>query len=283
MNTYGFIGLGLIGGSLAKMIKKNEPDACLICYSRNKEKVMQAVYDRVIDSVLTEIGSDFCKCDIIFLCTPVLYFEDILKKLKGCVTKNQIITDVGSVKAEPVRTAQICGLADSFIGGHPMAGSQLSGYENSDADMLKDCTYVLTPTENTPLDKKEKLKSLLLKSGCNISITTPELHDYAVAGISHLPHLSAVALTETIKKADTDGLMPKLAATGFKDTTRIAASSPEVWEQICSANSENIIRLIDAYIKELEALKNHLITGDSSGINNAFKSAGEYLKKINNM
>ena len=280
MNTYGFIGLGLIGGSLAKMIRKNEPDARIICYSRNKEKLLPAVQDKIIDSRLTQPGEELGKCDIIFLCTPVLYFEDILFKIKDHISDGQIITDVGSVKVAPAEAAKKAGLSASFIGGHPMAGSEKTGYENSDAELLKGCTYILTPAYYTPPDSLKRLKGLLTDIGCNISITTPELHDYAVAGISHLPHLSAVALTETIKKADTDDLMMRFAATGFRDTTRIAASSPEVWEQICTANSGNIVKLLDAYIDELTSLKNILQSGNGSGINEAFQSAGEYLKKI---
>ena len=280
MNTYGFIGLGLIGGSLAKMIRKNEPDARIICYSRNKEKLLPAVQDKIIDSRLTQPDEELGKCDIIFLCTPVLYFEDILFKIKDHISDGQIITDVGSVKVAPAEAAKKAGLSASFIGGHPMAGSEKTGYKNSDAELLKGCTYILTPAYDTPPDSLKRLKGLLTDIGCNISITTPELHDYAVAGISHLPHLSAVALTETIKKADTDDLMMRFAATGFRDTTRIAASSPEVWEQICTANSGNIVKLLDAYIDELTSLKNILQSGNGSGINEAFRSAGEYLKKI---
>ena len=282
MSTYGFIGLGLIGGSLAKMIRKNEASSKLICYSRNKEKIIQAAQEGIIDIVLTEPGPELGKCDIIFLCTPVLYFKDILNSLKKYISKDMIITDVGSVKVEPVKAAEAAGLSDIFIGGHPMAGSEKTGYENSDAGLLKGCTYILTPTEKNSPEDLERLKGLLSKSGCNINITTPELHDLAVAGISHLPHVSAVALTETIKKADTDELMMRFAATGFRDTTRIAASSPEVWEQICLTNSENIIRLTDAYIKELEAFRAKLISRDGPGINESFRSAGDYLKKINN-
>ena len=280
MNTYAFLGLGLIGGSLAKMIRQIEPDAQIICYSRNKSKILPALQDGIVNSFLTEPGSELGKCDIIFLCTPVLYFEDILMKIKDCISGRQIITDVGSVKVEPVQAAKKAGLSEFFIGGHPMAGSEKSGYENSDAGLLKGCTYILTPTRDTPAESLKRLEALLTDAGCNISITTPELHDYAVAGISHLPHLSAVALTETIKKADTDGLMTRFAATGFKDTTRIAASSPEVWEQICTANSENIVKLIDAYIDELTSLKNILKSGNGSAVNEAFRSAGEYLKNL---
>lgn len=279
MNTYGFIGLGLIGGSLARMIRDNYPEASIVCYSRNKDKITPALRDGIIDTALPDIGSEFAKCDIIFLCTPVSYFPDILGRLKAVTDKDCLITDVGSVKAGSVKAAASCGLGASFIGGHPMAGSEKTGYENSSKELLQACTYILTPTNETPGEKLDKLKSLLETIGCRVEITTPEMHDYATAGISHLPHISAVALANTIKKADTKGLMKLFAASGFKDTTRIAASSPEVWEQISMANADNLVKLLDEYIKELKSMRECLVSGRGAGINEAFRSAGDYLRK----
>lgn len=280
MSTYGFIGLGLIGGSLARMIRAKEQDARMICQSRNKDNIKKAIDEGIIDELTDDIAFIGENCDIIFLCTPVLYFDHILQMLRDHIGPETIITDAGSVKQIPAAFAANAGLSSCFIGGHPMAGSEKSGYENSSEDLLAGCVYILTPTKDTDTAKTEKLSSLLKDLGFNLNITTPGLHDYAVAGISHLPHVCAASLTATVKEADTeDGLMKAFAGRGFKDTTRIAASSPEVWEQICLANSENITELLDRYIEKLELMKSYISEGDGSGIRRMFRDAGEYLKK----
>lgn len=278
MNTYGFIGLGLIGGSLAKMIRAREQDARIICHSRNKDHIKSAVNDGTIDELTDDIAYIGEGCDIIFLCTPVLYFDGIMQMLQKHVKDDTIITDVGSVKQIPAAFAANAGMSSCFIGGHPMAGSEKSGYENATEDLLAGCVYILTPTKDTDQEKTEKLSSLLENLGFDLKVTTPGLHDYAVAGISHLPHVCAASLTAAVKDADTeDGLMKAFAGSGFKDTTRIAASSPEVWEQICLANSENITELMDKYIEKLELMKSYISEGDGSGIRRMFREAGEYL------
>lgn len=280
MKTYGFIGLGLIGGSLAKMIRAAKPGAKIICHTRNKDNIKKAVEDGTVNELTDDIAYMGKNSDIIFLCTPVLYFDRILQLLREHIKAGTIITDVGSVKQIPAAFASNAGLVSCFIGGHPMAGSEKSGYENASEDLLKGCVYILTPTSDTDPDKTEKLSSLLKILGFDLKVTTPGLHDYAVAGISHLPHVCAASLTATVKEADTeDGLMKAFAGNGFKDTTRIAASSPEVWEQICLANSENITELIDRYIEKLKLMKDYISEGDGSGIRRIFREAGEYLNK----
>ncbi len=280
MNTYGFIGLGLIGGSLARMIREKEKDAKIICQTRNKNNVKKAVDDGIINELADDIAYIGENCDIIFLCTPVLFFDEILQVLQKHIKNDTIITDVGSVKQIPAAFAANAGLSSCFIGGHPMAGSEKSGYENASNDLLAGCVYILTPTKDTDPAKTKKLSNLLNTLGFDLKLTTPALHDYTVAGISHLPHVCAASLTATIKEADTeDGLMKIFAGSGFKDTTRIAASSPEVWEQICLANSENITGLMDKYIEKLELMKSFISEGDGAGIRKMFREAGEYLNK----
>ena len=279
MNTYGFTGLGLIGGSLAKIIKENNPDAKIICHTRNKDNIRKALDVGVVDEIADDIAVIGKYCDIIFLCTPVLYFADIMQMLKPHITPDTIITDVGSVKQIPAAFAKNAGLSSCFVGGHPMAGSEKSGYENASSGLLRGCIYILTPTDDTDPDKVKKLYSLLKELGFDMKQTTPFYHDYAVAGISHLPHVSAASLTVTVKESDTtERLMKTFAGNGFKDTTRIAASSPEVWEQICLANSENITDFLDKYIEKLELMKHYISEGDGAGIRKIFKEAGEYLK-----
>ena len=284
METFGFISLGLIGGSVARAIREKNPDAKIIAYNRSPRSLEEALSDGVINEAVYQ--SDFEKdgfrafagCDLIFLCAPVQKNEEFLEQLKPVISPSCIITDVGSVKQIPAAFAKNAGLSSFFVGGHPMAGSEKSGYDNSSEDLLKGCVYILTPTDDTDTKKTERISGILKALGFELKVTTPYLHDYAVAGISHLPHVSSAALTCAVKDADTDDhLMKAFAGNGFQDTTRIAASSPEVWEQICLANSENIVELLERYIEKLELMKHFISEGEGEGIRKMFKDAGNYL------
>ena len=158
-----------------------------------------------------------------------------------------------------------------------MAGSEKTGYENASPYLVKNAYYVLTPTDVTPKEKVEELTSIVSTIGAKPVILDCDEHDYAVAAISHLPHLIAASLVNLVKDSDSDKeIMKTLAAGGFKDITRIASSSPEVWEQIFSANSENIVSLLNDYIHSLELLKESLQNDNSRDISELFEKSRAY-------
>ena len=277
----GFIGFGLIGGSIAKGLKKVHPEYRIIVTSRSKAPLYEAQKQGVVDIVATEVDNSFKNCDYIFLCTPVITITQYLLTLKNIINPECIITDVGSVKGYIHQAVHDAGLDSQFIGGHPMAGSERSGFNNSSDTLLKGAIYILTPTNESPADKLDWLKQTVKELGAVPVVMDCKQHDYAVAGISHVPHLISAALAILAKNNDDyENHMHTLAAGGFKDTTRIAASSPEMWEQICVTNRDAISTLLGKYIKELNIIKSHIDNDSdeecSDYIKNLFNTAGEY-------
>ena len=277
----GFIGFGLIGGSIAKGLKKVHPEYRIIVTSRSKAPLYEAQKQGVVDIVATEVDNSFKNCDYIFLCTPVITITYYLQALKNVIKPECIITDVGSVKGYIHQAVHDAGLDRQFIGGHPMAGSERSGFNNSSDSLLKGAIYILTPTNESPADKLNWLKQTVKDLDAIPVVMDCKQHDYAVAGISHVPHLISAALAILAKNNDDyENHMHTLAAGGFKDTTRIAASSPEMWEQICVTNRDAISTLLGKYIKELNIIKSHIDNDSdeecSDYIKNLFNTAGEY-------
>ena len=277
----GFIGFGLIGGSIAKGLKKVHPEYRIIVTSRSKTPLYEAQKQGVVDVVAPEVDNSFKDCDYIFLCTPVITITQYLLTLKNIINPECIITDVGSVKGYIHQAVHDAGLDSQFIGGHPMAGSERSGFNNSSDSLLKEAIYILTPTNESPADKLNWLKQTVKELDAIPVVMDCEQHDYAVAGISHVPHLISAALAILAKNNDDyENHMHTLAAGGFKDTTRIAASSPEMWEQICVTNRDAISTLLGKYIEELNIIKSHIDNDSdeecSDYIKNLFNTAGEY-------
>ena len=153
--TIGFIGLGLIGGSIAKGIRRVFPNYTLIGMDENPDTIKSALEDGIIDSIATDCKTDFAECNYVFLCAPVQYNVMYLKDLKGSINENCILTDVGSVKEEIHLKIEELGMEEYFIGGHPMAGSEKSGYSNSKAMLIENAYFILTPTDQVAREKVE--------------------------------------------------------------------------------------------------------------------------------
>ena len=232
--TFGFIGLGLIGGSLAKALKRSNPSCRIMAYSRTSATTDLAISEHAIDICCTSVSDpQFAACDCIFLCAPVDTNISALRILKDIVPPDCILTDVGSVKTDIHRAAQEMGLNGRFIGGHPMTGSEKSGFAHAQAHLFENSYYIITPSAGTVPEKIDWYKKMVTGFGALPIVLNCEQHDYATAAISHLPHLIAAALVNTVHDLDSkDEMMKLLAAGGFKDITRIASSSPEMWEQI---------------------------------------------------
>ena len=242
---YGFIGLGLIGGSIARGLKRADPDVTIMAYMRTRAKLEQAKKDGTIDLILDGIDSALSLCDVIFLCTPVEYNASYLQKLQPVLKEGALITDVGSTKTGIHETVSQLNMEAIFVGGHPMAGSEKTGYENSTDHLLENAYYVITPTKKTTREQIERMKGIAAAIGAIPMVLDYREHDYAVAAISHLPHLIASSLVNLVRDNDSpEGIMKQMAAGGFKDITRIASSSPVMWEQICMTNTDNIKLLL---------------------------------------
>lgn len=283
----GFIGFGLIGGSIARALKKDHPNYTLIAYDYHKDHpskdLQAALSDHVLDKVTTSLQEEFPDCTIIFLCAPVLSNIEYIQQLKPLLNHNCILTDVGSVKGNIHKAVKALGLEVQFVGGHPMTGSEKTGYQNSYALLLENAYYILTPTENTPEWMTKLLYQLVEGMGSIPIILEAEEHDRITAAISHVPHIIAAQLVNLIRNSDDEAeKMRSLAAGGFKDITRIASSSPVMWQNICITNADDIKIMLDEYIRSLQIASDALASGDWDYLYRMFDTAGEYRSSIPN-
>lgn len=277
----GFIGLGLIGGSIAKAIRTYFPDYEIVAFDKSKETLALAIQESVIDTAASSVDEQFTGCRFLFLCTPVAYNTAYLKQLIPYLHKDLILTDVGSVKSSIHDKVKQLKLEAYFIGGHPMAGSEKSGYINAKAHLLENAYYVLTPSEQTDSEKLEAYKTFAETIRALPIVLDYKQHDSITGTISHLPHLIASTLVNYVKEHDTtDGLMKQLAAGGFKDITRIASSSPAMWQHICLKNRDYLSEILDGYIKLLTQAKTAVDTSAEEEIYKIFDTSREYRNSI---
>lgn len=277
MNTFGFLSLGLIGGSIALAIKQIQPSAKIIAYARRQETLDEALSAGAIDEGTTIIDERLRDCDLIFLCAPVSVNNRLLEQLIPVISEKTMITDVGSVKGTIHETIEKLGLSAHFIGGHPMAGSEKTGFANANPLLLENAYYILTPTDLAPKDAVAEYYALVKKMGAIPLILSHKEHDYVTAAISHVPHLVAAALANLVHDHDSEECTMKLiAAGGFKDITRIASSSPDMWEAICMSNTENIADLLDDYIRSLQIISKAVRAKQPGFTYDLFKASKEY-------
>jgi len=233
----GVIGLGLIGGSIFKKLEE-----------LNKYEIIgvsRSVEGRNISDDYTTLSD----CDVIFVCTPMSVTLDILNKLENYVKKDAVVTDVCSLKEFVSQKTY----SYHFIPSHPMAGTENSGWESSFPELFKGAKWVITPCNGEISDEQDRLEAIIEEMGAKVIITTPSEHDKAVALISHMPMVVAQALCENIKN---NQLAKTLAASGFRDTTRLALSNTQMASDMVSMNKENIEEAIDLLVGNLNSLIN---------------------------
>ncbi|MGN0161350.1 MAG: prephenate dehydrogenase/arogenate dehydrogenase family protein [Lachnospiraceae bacterium] len=277
----GFVGLGLIGGSILKSIKAKHPDYHTTAFSRSQAPLLLAKEEGMLDEIVTTIDERFGTFDYIFLCTPVEYIAMYLEKIKPFIKESCVITDVGSVKGYIHEAVERLGMEANFIGGHPMAGSEKTGYANADVLLLENAFYAITPTGQTRQEALDSYVHMVQEMGAVPVVLDYNKHDFSVAGISHVPHIIASTLVNLVQDNDSsDQIMKMMAAGGFKDITRIASSSPEMWEQICATNAASISDLLQKYIDSLIEVKKAVDGHDKDYVHNMFDRSREYRNSI---
>ena len=280
-NKVGFIGLGLIGGSIAKKMKADHPDIHIYATAHHEETVKEAYREGLIDNDTLLPLTAFHDCDIIFLCAPVQRNLDYLSELKDIIQKDCYITDVGSTKTEIHEEVIRLGLEANFIGGHPMTGSEKTGILAADKTLLENAYYIITPTAITPQSDVEDFREFIRSLGSIPLILDYKTHDYSTAAISHLPHMIAYSLVNLVQQIDDDNeTMKSIAAGGFKDITRIASSSPVMWQNICASNREQILVLMDKYTALLSRLRSYIEASDEQALLDFFQSAKDYRDSL---
>ncbi len=280
----GFIGLGLIGGSLAKTIKRIYPEAEIVASDPDKASVNQAISEGIVKC---EVTTDYLTgreglgaLDYLFLCAPVITNIELLSVIKDNIgDSNVIISDVGSVKSEITQKAADYGLS-GFVGGHPMAGSEKTGFAAANDHLFENVYYILT-NDAASKDVILTFTDFILSLNAIPVVLEAPYHDFIMSGISHTPHFVAAGLVNTVKDSSEGAdIFKKLAAGGFKDITRVASSSPEMWAQIAMNNTDNIVNELDICIRQLEGIRNSIKDHDRDAVYDFMKTAGEYRNSI---
>lgn len=283
-NHFGFIGFGLIGGSIARALREflpNSPRLTAFQYGKTPSRsLILAQKDGVLNEITTNL-SEFSSCDMIFLCAPVQKNLEYLSLLKDIIHPDCLLTDVGSVKGNIHQKVAELELEHCFIGGHPMTGSEKTGYEHSSTLLLENAYYILTPTKQTNQVTLEKYTSLVKTMKALPIILEPTEHDEITATISHVPHIIAAQLVNLVQYAGPlEQKMRLLAAGGFKDITRIASASPDIWESICLSNKESICQMLTKYQEALEDAKQMILANQKEELYHMFDSAGNYRNSL---
>ena len=285
----GFIGFGLIGGSLAKIWRTHHPDPTvleLVAYDRHPAP-SQDLLTALSDSVLSGIERDLdvmAQCDYLFLCAPVEANLDYLSRLAPLIldaSNHCMLTDVGSTKHAVYQKALELGLDGRFIGGHPMAGSEKTGYRNAVTNLFENAYYILTPTPAVTATQLAALTDLVLETKAIPVRLEAARHDAITAAVSHVPHIISASLVQAVRDEDGgSGETVAFVAGGFRDTTRIAASSPDMWRDICMDNREPIRAFLRRYRDVLTHFDELLETGDAQAIHRFFSDSREYRNSL---
>ena len=253
----GLIGCGLMGGSFALAMKKAGLVKRVVGYSKSPSTTDRARQLGVIDVEAPSALLAAAGADIVLLAVPVAATEATLKAIKHLVTPQMLIMDVGSTKADVVQAARRA-LRDqmgSFVPAHPITGREVSGVEHADAELYSGRQVILTPTERTLTAHLRRAEELWTALGCRVSGMSPESHDAAFAAVSHLPHLLAFAMIQSITGQEESDHFLSLAGPGFRDFTRIAASDPKMWRDILRANRDEVLAQSRHFQRALQALE----------------------------
>lgn len=254
------VGLGLLGGSVARAARARALAKEIVAVGRRMESLTPAVESFVVDHATTDLAEGLREADLILLATPIATMESLLPTVWRFAPADAIVTDVGSTKGGLVRTMEQLarGRPLAFVGGHPMAGSEQSGFGAAREDLFEASTVILTPTGATPPWVTEQVAGFWEALGARVTTMLPDVHDRVVAAVSHLPHLVAYALVAAV--AGMDGAPLDYAARGFKDTTRIAASDARLWREIFLSNREALGESLRAFRAALDRLERLLST-----------------------
>ena len=274
------IGLGLMGGSWGLALKKRG-FAGVVAGSDRANVLETALAARAIDEGAEDPAAAVRGADLVVLAAPVGAILDLLSRLKPALSPGALVTDVGSTKRLICQRArEVFGDEPLFLGGHPLAGKELSGFENADAALFEGARYALTPlTPDHLADDRIKAFSALLESlGARPFLSDASAHDRAVAYLSHLPQLLSTGLSSLVAEQSADDFLPlELAASGFRDVTRLAESPYAVWRDICLTNIENIQSALELLIEKLEAVKLHLSDRE---LEREFKQAAKLRERL---
>lgn len=283
-NRLCIIGVGLIGGSIARSARKHGLTKSIVGFGREQDSRNLDTAKRlaVIDDYYLDIGLALEGADGVIIATPVGAIEDIFTLLKPHWTEDAVYTDVGSTKSNVIAAAErvFGSVPDNLVPAHPIAGSEQSGVEASVNDLFLQKRLILTPLRHTQSSALEKIQAFWEGLGSLVSVMDAGHHDAILAATSHLPHILAFALVDMLGRKDEQSEIFKYAAGGFRDFTRIAASDPTMWVNICSANKNQLIPLIQQLKGELDKIEHLLVNDDYPQLYETFTYAGNARQRF---
>ena len=277
------IGVGLIGGSLARALKSAGAGYEIIGSGRDAAQLNKAVELGVIDRYELDMSVAVQGADMVVLAVPVGATEAVLRKIKSALEAHTVITDVGSVKQYVIEAAHAVfgAVPANFVPGHPIAGTEQSGVEASVAELFQHRRVVLTPLQHTHAAALQQVRAMWEQAGAEVLEMDAARHDEVLAATSHLPHLLAYTLVDTLAGIEGYADFRHFTASGFRDVTRIASSDPAMWRDICLANRDALLSVLERFGLELDQLRSAIAAGDSAGILEMFARAKRERDQFN--
>lgn len=274
-NKITLVGVGLLGGSLGLAVKRRRLAREVAGFVRRKASLKDCEKAGAVDYATTDLLAAVSGADLVVLCTPLAQMQPLVKQLLPALKRGAIVTDVGSVKASVVGELEslVAKAGAHFIGSHPMAGAEKTGVLSACADLFECAMCVVTPSRKTKAAALRKVEQLWKSVGGRLMRLTPEAHDALVGRASHLPHVVAAAMASVVLDPRRPKQQAALCATGFRDTTRIASGSPEMWRDIAIANRKELRSSLDEFVRELQRLQSVLRRGKPEEISRFFETA----------
>jgi prephenate dehydrogenase len=267
------IGVGLLGGSLGRAIKKRRLAAEVAGFVRRAASIGECKKAKAVDLCTCDLHEAVADADLIVLCTPLAQMLPLVREMIPSLKRGAILTDVGSVKTSVVKELEsLAAKAGAhFIGGHPMAGAEKTGVAAARADLFSHAACIITPTRRSNPAALRKVERFWQALDSRVMRLTPELHDELVSRSSHLPHVAAATLANLILDPTLPKSQPLLCANGFRDTTRIASGSPEMWRDIAISNRKNLAKALETFIRDLKKVQTLLKKGDAQAVEKFFR------------
>ena len=274
------IGIGLLGGSIGLALRKRKLAREVYGFARRQATVGLSLRSGSVSKAGSDLHEAVAGAELVILCTPISQMESLTDALLPSLKRGALVTDVGSVKAPVVTrlSASVKSAGGHFVGSHPMAGSERSGIQAARAELFQDAVCVISPVAGTSKSAIRKIAGLWTDLGSRVLTLNPALHDKLVSRASHLPHLVASMLACQVLDPRQDGHLMELCAAGFRDTTRVACGSPEMWRDIAMANRSNLAKDLARFEKNLRRLRERLSNGDAAGVESILQTAAERRK-----
>ena len=271
------IGVGLLGGSLGMVLRRRHLAGSVVGYVRRPASLAECEKHGAVDRATLDLAEAVAEADLIVLCTPIAQMRPLVKQMLPGLKAGAVVTDVGSVKGSVVREIEplVKKAGAHFIGSHPMAGAEKMGVSAARADLFSRAVCVLTPTARSHPAALEQVERLWKTAGARLVRLTPEIHDQLVSRSSHLPHVLAATLVNLVLGRGYPEAQALLCANGFRDTTRIASGSPEMWRDIALANRKHLGRALARFAKDLDAFRRELESGNEAALAKFFQQAKE--------